>query len=44
MRHSKKFGGAERLGVHIGRVELSVDFPGLDLSQCNLLFDIIEHH
>ena len=44
MCHSKKFGGAEWLGVHIGRVELSVDFPGLDLSQCNLLFDIIEHH
>ena len=42
--HSKEFGGAERLGVHVGRVKLSIDIPILDLSQCILLFDVIEHN
>ena len=37
MRHSEEFcGGAERLGVHVGRVELSIDLPSLDLFQGNL--------
>ena len=35
---------AKRFGVHIGYVKLSVDFPSLDLSQCNMLFDVIKHH
>ena len=30
--------------MHIGRVKLSVDLPGLDLSQRDLLLDIVEHH
>ena len=44
MRNSEEFGGAKRLSVHVGRVELSIDLPSLDLSQCNLLFDVIKHH
>ncbi len=44
MRHSEKFGGAERLGMHVGRVELSIDLPSLDFFQGNLLLDVFEHH
>ena len=35
VRHSEEFGGAERLGVHVGRVELFIDLPSLDLFQGN---------
>jgi hypothetical protein len=39
-----EFRGAKGLGVHVGRVEYSVYLSGLDLSQCDLFLDIIEHH
>ena len=44
MGQSEEFSGAKGLGVHVGRVELFVDFSGLDLSLRDLLLDIIEHH
>ena len=44
MGHREEFSGAKGLGVHIGRVEVFVDVSSLDLSQCDLILDIIEHH
>ena len=41
MGPSEEFSGAKGLGVHIGRVEFSIDLSGLDLSQRDLL---LEHH
>jgi hypothetical protein len=42
--HSEEFRGAKGLGVHVGRIEFSVYLSGLDLSQCDLFLDTIEHH
>ncbi len=45
MSHGQKFGGAERLGVHVSSVKLSVDLASFNLSQHDLLFfDVIEDH
>ena len=41
----RKVRGAEWLGMHVRIVELPVvDLACLDLSQCDLLFDVIEDH
>ena len=40
----RKVRGAEWLGVHVRIVALPIDLARLDLSQCDLLLDIIEYH
>ena len=44
VRHVLECGGAERLGVKIRIVELSVDLASFDLTKSYLFLDVIEHH
>ena len=44
MGHGWERGGAERLRVKVGVVELAEDLASFDLARRDLLFDVVEHH